>query len=290
MMTVLMYSLLGLAGAYLLLSLIFTYLVQQYPRSPVSDLPDWGKVFDTRIPAVDGGFLEVWRIEPDGLSKGTVILAHGWGRNRNRMVGRARVFGRMGFTTVFHSARDHGNSSPRRFMNAVKFCEDIEAVLDWVRTPVILYGHSAGAGGSILAASRHPDKVQLLILEGCYAYTKEALINLYRWFNKLFGTCFGPAIVFWMDVFYRSDIDQTSPALIAPNVAMPVLVIHGENDLRFPVSYAHALRNSFKPGQAELYIAPGAGHSDSSSTRGYPAAIDGFLERHFAVNGGAGGI
>jgi pimeloyl-ACP methyl ester carboxylesterase len=280
MMGVLAYGLMGMIGIYIVLSLIFTYLVQQYPRNPVTDIPDWGDVFDTRIPAVDGGSLEVWRIEPDGPSRGTVVLAHGWGRNRDRMVGRARVFGKMGFTTILHSARDHGNSSPRRFMNAVKFCEDIEAVLGWVGSPVILYGHSAGAGGSILAASRNSHRIQILFLEGCYAYTKEALINLYRWFNQSFGTFFGPAIIFWMDVFYRSDINQTSPALIAPDITMPVLVIHGEKDQRFPVAYAHTLKNSFRPGQAEIYIAPGAGHSDSSQTPGYLPAIDGFMDRH----------
>jgi pimeloyl-ACP methyl ester carboxylesterase len=285
MIEALAYGLAGVVGIYILLSLIFTYIVQQYPRNPVSDLPDWGNVFDTRIPAVDGGTLEVWRIDPDGPSRGTVVLAHGWGRNRNRMVGRARYFGRMGYTTILHSARDHGNSSPRRFMNAVKFCEDIEAVLGWVGKPVILYGHSAGAGGSILAASRNPHGVQLLILEGCYAYTKEALINLYRWFNRYFGTYFGPAIIFWMDVFYRNDINQISPALIAPDISMPVLVIHGENDPRFPVAYAYILKNSFRPGQAEIYIAPGAGHSDSSQTPGYLSAITGFLDRHIAAVG-----
>jgi uncharacterized protein len=285
MMGSLAYGLLWLLGAYILLSLVLTYLVQEYPRKPVTDQPDWGKVLDTRIPAVGGGSLELWRIEPDGPSRGTVVLAHGWSRNRNRMVARARVFGGMGFTTILHSARDHGNSSPRRFMNAMKFSEDIEAVLDWVGKPVILYGHSAGAAGSILAAARNPHRIQLLFLEGCYAYTKEALLSLYRWFNRTIGTCFGPAIIFWMDLFYQSDINLTSPALIAPNITMPVMVIHGEKDQRFPAAYAHTLINRFKPGQAELYVAPGAGHSDSSQTPGYLPAIKGFLDRHLAVIG-----
>jgi len=279
------YALVWLTGAYVLLSLILAYLVQQYPRRPVTDLPDWGKVLDTRIPAIDGGFLEVWRIEPDGPSLGTVVLAHGWSRNRNRMVGRARIFGKLGFTTILHSARDHGNSSPRRFMNAVKFCEDIEAVLDWAGSPVILYGHSAGAAGSILAAARNAHRIRLLFLEGCYAYTKEALLSLYRWFNRYIGACFGPAIIFWMDLFYRSDINLTSPARIAPDIRMPVMLIHGEKDQRFPVAYAHTLKNSFRPGQAVLYVAPGAGHSGSSLTPGYVPAINEFLDRHDAVAG-----
>ena len=84
--------------AYLLLTLYLSLLVQQIPRRPVKDSPDWGTLEDTFVPAIDGGKLEVWRIEPDGKSRGTILLAHGWGRNRDRMVNRARMFGSMGYT------------------------------------------------------------------------------------------------------------------------------------------------------------------------------------------------
>ena len=65
----------GILLLYLLFTLFLTYLVQQIPRHPVQDTPDWGKILDTKIPSGDGGFLEVWRIEPDGRSRGTVILS-----------------------------------------------------------------------------------------------------------------------------------------------------------------------------------------------------------------------
>ncbi len=212
----------GILLLYLLFTLFLTYLVQQIPRHSVRDRPDWGKILDTKIPTEDGGFLEVWRIEPERPPRGTVVLAHGWGRNRDRMVARARYFGRWGFTTVIHSARDHGHSSPRRFMNAVKFCEDIEAVLAWLKTPVILYGHSAGAAGAIIAAERNPDQIKLLFLEACYADTKEALLSLYRWVNPFFGAVFGPMILCWMNLFYRNRLAAMSPAHLAPSLKMPV--------------------------------------------------------------------
>lgn len=280
-----MQMILFVAGSILLLYLLFTlfltYLVQQIPRHPVEDKPDWGKIIDTRIAAADGGFLEVWRIEPDRLSMGTVVFAHGWGRNRGRMVARARYFGQWGFTTVIHSARDHGRSSPRRFMNAMKFCEDIEAVLNWVNMPVILYGHSAGAAGAIIAAERNPVKIKLLFLEACYADTKEALLSLYRWVNPWFGKMFGPMILFWMNIFYRNRLAEVSPARLAPRLKMKVMMIHGEKDRRFPLPFALELKNSFPTGQVELYVAPGAGHSDSYRTPGYKTAVKMFLNRYW---------
>jgi pimeloyl-ACP methyl ester carboxylesterase len=274
-----------LFGLYLVLTLILTYLVHQLPRRPVKDPPDWGRVTDTRIPSVDAGSLEVWRVEPDGPSRGVVLLAHGWSRNRDRMVHRARVFGKMGFTTVMHSARDHGASSRNRFMNAFRFAEDIETVMKWVGEPVLLYGHSAGAAGAVIATSMHPERVKLLFLEGCYSRTKPALRSLYRNYNQIFGLLFAPAVVGWMDLFYRFRMDKVSPVRLAPNIDLPVLIIHGEKDAAFPLREARRLRDSFPPGRAEFFVGKGADHSGSSLTPQYPSAIQAFVDRHLPSPG-----
>jgi len=264
---------------YVLISICLTYMVHRKPRRPIDQKPDWGKVTDTKIPAVGDGFLEVWRIEPDMPSKGIVVLAHGWSRNRDRMVNRAKMFGQWGYTTIIHSARDHGNSSKCRLMNGIRFGEDIEAVLKWVNEPVILYGHSAGAAGAMIAVSRHPNLVKLMYLEGSYADTKPALLSLYKSFNKYFGMIFGPGIVFWMEtVLYREKLESLSPKSLAPNVNVPVLLIHGEKDMTFPIKFAQSLAQSFPNKQAKLWIARGAGHSDSSFQAGYKNEIKEFLK------------
>jgi len=271
---------LGGCALYLILTLYLTYLVHQIPRRPVKESPDWGRVTDARIPAKDGGSLEVWRVDPEGASRGTVVLAHGWSRNRDRMVGRARVFGDLGFTTVMHSARDHGESSPHRFMNAPRFAEDIESVLDWVGGPVLLYGHSAGAAGAVIAAHRNRDRVAMLFLEGCYDRTRKALLSLYRRYNRFFGLFLAPMVVLWMEIFYRRGLDTISPARLAPDLDLPVLIIHGEMDKSFPLAFARALRDAFPAGRAELFVARGADHSGASLDKAYPGAIRHFVERH----------
>jgi pimeloyl-ACP methyl ester carboxylesterase len=265
---------------YLLVTLFFTYLVHQLPRQPVQDAPNWGKVMDTRIPTRDGGSLEVWRVDPEGRSRGVVVLAHGWSRNRDRMVDRARLFGRLGFTTVMHSARDHGGSSPKRFMNALRFAEDIEAILSWVNEPVLLYGHSAGAAAATIAASRNSERIKLLFLEGCYAKTKEALLSLYRNYNLFFGTFFAPMVVFWMDLFYKRGLDSVSPVKLAPGIDVPVLLIHGSRDQNFPLHHVRRLMDSFPAGRAELFVATDSDHSSCSLTPEYPIAIKSFVDRH----------
>jgi len=270
----------GLVLFYLLITLFLTYLVQQIPRNPVEDAPDWGKILDTTIPALGGGSLEVWRIEPEVDSRGIVVFAHGWGRNRDRMVNRARIFAEWGFTAVIYSARDHGNSSSKKFMNAAKFAEDIEAVLKWVAEPVLLYGHSAGSAGAIIAASRNEHMVRLLFLEASYADTKEALRNLYCWVNRIFGVLFAPMILFWMDLFYKGALDEYSPSRLARYISIPVMIIHGEKDLRFPLPFALKLKDSFPHEKVSFYVAKGAGHSESSQTPGYKGAVKSFIDQY----------
>lgn len=280
----LIFIILGGCVLYLLLTLYLAYLVHQVPRKPVQETPDWGRVTDAMIPSKDGGFLEVWKVEPEGVSRGTVILAHGWSRNRDRMVGRARIFGEMGFTTVMHSARDHGASSPHRFMNAFRFSEDIESVMDWVNGPVLLYGHSAGAAGAVIAAHGNRARIALLFLEGCYDQTRKALLSLYRSYNRLFGIVFAPMVILWMEIFYRAGLNSVSPARLARDLDLPVLIIHGEADRSFPLNHAWALRDAFPAGRAELFVARGADHSSASQDPGYPEAIKRFVERNYGEN------
>jgi pimeloyl-ACP methyl ester carboxylesterase len=169
-------------------------------------------------------------------------------------------------------------------MNALRFAEDIEAVMDWVGEKVILYGHSAGAGAAIITASRRPDSIRLLFLEASYAWTRPALLSLYRWFNRVVGSLLGPMILLWMNLYYRGALDRLSPARLAPAVKVPALLIHGADDRRFPVAFAQELQQHFQAGQATLFIAPGAGHSDSSTRPGYRRAVQQFLDTH--ISGG----
>ena len=90
-------------------------------------------------------------------------------------------------------------------------------------------------------------------------------------------------IIFWLNLFYGNKLETVSPARLAPSLKMPVMLVHGEKDRRFPLAFAMTLRDSFSPGQADLYVAEGAGHSESSQTPGYPDAVRSFLERNWFI-------
>jgi pimeloyl-ACP methyl ester carboxylesterase len=87
-----------------------------------------------------------------------------------------------------------------------------------------------------------------------------------------------------MNLFYKNQLDSYSPARLAPSVRVPVMMIHGEADRRFPLAFARTLRQQFKPGQSQLFVAKGAGHSDSSTTDGYSGAVRSFVDQHWIDN------
>jgi pimeloyl-ACP methyl ester carboxylesterase len=78
--------------------------------------------------------------------------------------------------------------------------------------------------------------------------------------------------------------NPVSPARLASEIKMPAMIIHGAKDKRFPLAFALKLKRGFAPGQAEIYVGAGAGHSDSSQTSGYVEAMKSFLDRHLNSN------
>jgi pimeloyl-ACP methyl ester carboxylesterase len=165
-------------------------------------------------------------------------------------------------------------------MNAMTFAEDIEAVLQWVGEPVLLYGHSIGAAAAVIAASRNPGQVKLLFLEACYARTREALLSLYRGYNWIFGVFFAPMVVLWMELFWKWALERVSPIRLAAAVHCPALIIHGEKDQNFSLHHARWLHDSFPSGKADLFVATGADHSSSSLDVDYPRTLEQFITHH----------
>jgi len=87
-----------------------------------------------------------------------------------------------------------------------------------------------------------------------------------------------------MDIFYRFRMDRVSPVRLAPDLDIPVLIIHGEKDRGFPLHHAWRLRDVFPAGRAELFVGQDADHSGSSLTPEYPMAIKSFVNRHIPIS------
>jgi len=231
---------------YLLACLVIILTFAKLPRNNVNEKPDWGKVEEERIPTVNGKSLECWVVSPEVKKENypAIILIHGWGRNRGRMVSRAKIYAQNGFTTIIFSARDHGESSKERFgMSIIKFSEDIDAVIEWWKKPVIICGHSIAGGATLLVGSRNP-LVKAIIAEATPVSFPYDFRYVYRPALRGLTSIFVPGITFVvLTIFRRLHNVDYSPIEVANRISVPTLIIIGMKDDIFPYKPAELLKS-----------------------------------------------
>ncbi|MFX0087242.1 MAG: alpha/beta hydrolase, partial [Candidatus Hodarchaeota archaeon] len=261
-----------------------TLFLANYPRMPVDEKPDWGEWKEFKIPTYNNKKLECWVVYPEKINpvendeKAAIILIHGWGRNRGRMVSRARIYGRNGYITILISARDHGNSDKERLgMSIIRFSQDVEACLKWWGKKAIIVGHSIGAGASIIVAAKNSDLVKAVIAESTpYAFPyslKYVYHPALRWFTPIFLP--GIIIITLLKVRNHSKKDY-SPLEAASKLKCPVLLIHGKNDQIFPYKYVKLLEKAIGD-HCKSWIPDNADHHNIENHPEYEQTVIEFI-------------
>ncbi len=244
---------------YLILCIVIMFILAKLPRDPVPDIPDWGRIEEYSIPTVNNKKLECWVVVPsENLdnkeesedSKPAVILLHGWGRNRGRMVARAKIFGEKGYTTILISARDHGNSDKEFFgMSIIRFTQDLKATISWWSKQVILCGHSIGGGAALLAGVKNSQVKAIIAESPPYAFPF-SLRFVYKPALRILTPVLMPGISFiTRRIFRRFKRGDYSPLDVAPQISVPTLIIHGKQDIIFPYTYSKELSTTIKHAQ-----------------------------------------
>jgi pimeloyl-ACP methyl ester carboxylesterase len=87
-----------------------------------------------------------------------VVVAHGWGSNRTRMLRYAVPLHAAGYSVLVYDARGHGESDPIRVANGLQFRDDLISALEWLRRQpgvdrgrIGVLGHSLGGFAGVLA-------------------------------------------------------------------------------------------------------------------------------------------
>lgn len=92
-----------------------------------------------------------------GESAPVVVMAHGWGSNRSRMLRYADPLHHAGFNLLLYDARCHGDSDSIQAPSALMFRDDVTAAVKYARSRVTagqrigVLGHSLGGLGAILS-------------------------------------------------------------------------------------------------------------------------------------------
>lgn len=220
--------------------------------------------------------------------RGLVLFCHELGGDHWSAMAYAGGLYRAGFAVLAFDFRGHGQSDtmfgyePLHWLtefemddvrSAIRFIGEREDLCD---LPLGLFGVSRG-GGAALAAAAESDAVVCVVADG--AYTAHSMMRLYarrwitlfipvwleRWFPQFIvqGTL---AIARWLSEFRRGCryviLERYLPAL--RNRA--VLLINGKRDNYVQPEIAELLQAEIGPGNASLWIVPGARHNQSRET------------------------
>jgi pimeloyl-ACP methyl ester carboxylesterase len=250
----------------------------------------------------DGIPLKGWYIEAQGVSMGTVILAHGINGNRSDMLARAAILVRHHYNALLLDLRDHGESGgnytgpgfveSRDILGALKFLKDRGQA-----GPFAAMGHSYGAVAALYAAAQSPD-ISAVIADSAFI-SFEDMVNRatillsedpersfwerlglrlagFRWVEWAVKPIYYLRTGIWLTA---QDTDTLTP--ISQIGARPILFISGERDKICPPHNARLMFDAARSPEKQLLVVPNAEHDTTfeSAPHLYESTVIGFLDR-----------
>lgn len=197
--------------------------------------------------------------EREGAGPAVVLLHHATASHENWRP-QVDVLVAAGYTTLAYDREGFGRSQPLPTWSATYHQEGVDelmALLDnlaWDR--VALVGHSDGATISLMAAAQHPDRIAAVVAEAPHMWIEPHLLETGF---EVFQTTVGASPRFWQamrryhgdhaeEVVQRWRQRWLDPAFrhwnvgdCLPQIRCPVFVIHGADDIFFPISHSQAI-------------------------------------------------
>jgi pimeloyl-ACP methyl ester carboxylesterase len=200
-----------------------------------------------------------WRCPASGARRGTVVYLHGVADNRASGAGVIRRFAARGFDVVAYDSRAHGGSGGDACTYGYFEKEDLRLVLDVLDSgAIVLIGTSLGAAvalqqaardrrvSAVVAAETFSDLRTVATERAPFVFTASAIDEAFRLAEQRAGFI----------------VAQASPVLAAPDIAAPVLLIHGDADFDTPPEHSKRVFDALG-GPKRLLLVPGATHNTS---------------------------
>lgn len=251
MLAIMVKTLLGLGGAYLLLIgvVALTQRSMIYHPGTARLRPDEAGVpemIPVPVRATDGGIVTGWYAPARRPDRPVVVLFHGNSGTLADRAHKARVFLDAGFGVYLAGYRGFAGNAGQP--SEAGLYADSEAALGWLAGQGVaahrlaLYGESLGSGIAMEMALRHP--VGVVVLECPFTSVADL----------------APAYILppLAQLLTRDRFDNL---VKAPSLRAPLLVLHGGRDSLVPAFMGHAVLNAAGEPKEGLFIAE-AGHND----------------------------
>jgi pimeloyl-ACP methyl ester carboxylesterase len=206
------------------------------------------------------GQLQTYVFDPDGDSRGTVLLVHGWTSEAAFMTAFIEPLRRSGLRVVAFDFPAHGFSSGRR-TNLAECARALYGVCQHYGPIHAVVAHSFGGFVSLLVAEGGPPMpratpIERFVLLAC----PDRLSDVTRNFGRGLGLSEGAQRMYERHlkrVGHRPVATFSSSALLR-KVGVPTLVMHGRDDREVPFHNAEEIARTCP--SARLMAFDGLGH------------------------------
>jgi len=208
----------------------------------------------------------------EGSSRAAVCLCHGRSRSKawlRPLIGAlAPEYAVLAFDFPGHGENPYGwTTVGRREADTVDHALELLAARGYTR--VLLYGCSMGGAAALLSQGRHPHpSVQGLVTDGTFAAFPEVLEHRAGWvpaYLRLGALCVAGMLAGY-DPWAVRPIDSVA------GVAVPVLLLHGDEDHLVPPDTALRMAGQSPRANAQLYH----GRHDEPANAEMQAAVRAF--------------
>jgi len=178
-------------------------------------------------------------------TKGTVILLHGIRSYKEHFIGLSEKLSRLGYNSVALDSRAHGESQGQHCTFGVKEKKDISKLIDALEAKegithnIGVWGQSLG-GAIGLQALGSDKRIKFGIIESTFsdfqAITND-YFNYHAGFNIRMLTNY---LVGRAGTIAGFDPEDARPMKYCKNIEQPILIVHGNKDIRISIDYARA--------------------------------------------------
>ena len=201
------------------------------------------------------------------------MYLHGVADNRSSAVGVIDWLTQRGFDVVAYDSRAHGQSDGSVCTYGFYEKRDLKHVIDsLVPGPVLLIGTSLGGAVAIQGAVGNERVVGVIAAETFSDLRTIAIERAPRVLPRpIIARAFRVA-----EEQGHFDVAVVSPAVAAASLRIPVLLIHGANDVDTRPEHSRRIFSALK-GPKQLLLVPGAGHNQSLNSPAVWAEIERWL-------------
>jgi uncharacterized protein len=221
--------------------------------------------------------LRGWLFRAPAPRRGLLVYLHGISDNRQGGAGIARRYGPLGWDVLAYDQRAHGESQGDACTYGFHEKADLARALDELPLQagagrVVVLGMSLGGSVALQAAAADP-RVRAVVAVAPFSDLERIARERAPFFVREGDL---RAALRLAEMEGRFQVAAVSPVRLAPQVRVPVLLVHGAEDKETRPAHSRAL-DAALGGPHELVLVPGATHGTVLSAPASWAAISRFL-------------